>query len=80
MEQITDKFFKDMMHERKRQIEKWGFRVLDMPYYLTILVEEVGEVARAILDKDPKDIRDELIQVATVAKTMAENLDVEDIK
>jgi NTP pyrophosphatase (non-canonical NTP hydrolase) len=34
---------------------------------LTILMEEVGEVARAILERDPYNLREELVQVAAVA-------------
>lgn len=44
---------------------------------LAILVEEVGEVARAILDDDALDgpVRDELVQVAAVAVAIIEGLD-----
>ena len=39
-------------HERIRQDEKWGAdRSLHPSLWLTILVEEVGEVAEAILDE-----------------------------
>lgn len=33
----------------------------------TVLAEECGEVARAVLDKNDNQLRDELIQVAAVA-------------
>lgn len=55
------------------------------PARLAVLVEEVGEVARAVLergdaggeayDKHGKDIRKELIQVAAVAFAWIEGLD-----
>jgi hypothetical protein len=32
-----------------------------------VLMEEAGEVARAVLDKDPAEVRRELVQVAAVA-------------
>ena len=41
---------------------------------LAILVEEVGEVARAICDRDPEHMREELIQVAAVAVAWVEAL------
>lgn len=56
----------------------------DMPDQecLTVLVEEVGEVARAVLEKarlandaHGKDLRKELIQVAAVAVAWIERLD-----
>jgi NTP pyrophosphatase (non-canonical NTP hydrolase) len=51
--------------------------------WLTVLVEEVGEVANAMLESifgqaDPKDIRMELIQVAAVAFAMIETIDSND--
>lgn len=42
---------------------------------LVILVEEVGEVARAIQSGDWVNLRDELVQVAAVACAWAEALD-----
>lgn len=42
---------------------------------LAILTEELGEVARAMCDKEPKErLREELIQVAAVATAWAEAL------
>ena len=41
---------------------------------LAILVEEVGEVARAICDRDPEHMREELVQVAAVAVAWVEAL------
>lgn len=44
-----------------------------------ILGEEVGEVARAINDRQPsKELYDELIQVASVAISWAENILMEE--
>jgi len=43
---------------------------------LAVLVEEVGEVSKAIMeDSDPEVIRDEVIQVAAVALAILEGLD-----
>lgn len=46
---------------------------------LPVLVEEVGEVAKAMLeDADPADLRAELVQVAAVALTWLEALRTSD--
>ena len=60
--------------ERIRQDYKWGTKFglrLD-ERWLTILVEEVGEVAEAILRDDDEDIVKELIQVAAVCVSWLE--------
>ena len=41
---------------------------------LTVLTEEVGEVGRAILDRDHPNLRAELIQVAAVAVAWLEGM------
>lgn len=62
----------DIVKERKRQDAKWGSqRHLDPLLWNAILGEEVGEVSKAILEKDP-GLYDELIQVAAVATAWAE--------
>jgi hypothetical protein len=47
-------------------------------YKLAVLTEEIGEVARAILEHDdPAHLRQELIQTAAVAVAWAESIPVE---
>lgn len=46
----------------------------DMGAKLAVLIEEVGEVARAICEKDTKNLREELIQVSAVAASMAQGV------
>lgn len=55
--------------ERDRQDAKFGKcpRNIASEVWLTILMEEVGEVARAIIEKDSINYEHELIQVAAVA-------------
>ena len=54
--------------ERRVQDLKWGSqRELDDKTWLAVLVEEVGEVARAILERDPDNLHEELVQIAAVA-------------
>lgn len=65
-----------VMTERQRQDQKWGAnRDLDDGTWLKILVEEVGEVAKAMLEKDLTNLREELVQVAAVAVAAIENID-----
>lgn len=47
---------------------------------MTVLMEEVGEVARAILERDYKNLFDELIQTAAVCVAMAEVMKEERFK
>lgn len=61
--------------ERGRQDEKWGIQNHEPAYWALILGEEVGEVSRAILEKDPANYREELIQVAAVCVAAVESFD-----
>ena len=75
LEQILD--------ERIRQDNKWG----DAPgewkcsaaIKLAVLAEEFGEVANALLERDGKNCRVELIQVAAVALKWLEAYSAEEI-
>lgn len=64
---MLNNIIKDICAERTRQDEKWGQQDHDEDRWLTILVEEVGEVAKAIQDDDPINYLEELTQVAAVA-------------
>ncbi|MGD8172171.1 MazG-like family protein [Vibrio sp. TRT 21S02] len=62
------------MNEMSAQDEKWGAdRELSPFMWNAILVEEVGEVSKAILEKE--GLREELVQVAAVALQWIENID-----
>ena len=68
-----------ILGERDRQDAKWGPQDHTLPEWITILLEEVGELAAAILchkfgnDDHPElDWRKEAIQVAAVALSMVE--------
>jgi hypothetical protein len=61
-------------NERARQDAKWGAANIvnkDRKSALVVLMEEVGEAARADLEDDSGGFRDELIQVAAVAAVEA---------
>jgi NTP pyrophosphatase (non-canonical NTP hydrolase) len=73
------KIFDEVLKERERQIELWEreFYVWDasLEHKNTVLVEEVGEVAHAILENDIDNLREELIQVAAVCVAWLETLE-----
>ena len=68
-----------IIEERERQDAKWGPQDHELAMWVTILMEEVGELAAAALchrfgnDDHPElDWRKEAIQVAAVALSMTE--------
>lgn len=67
--------------ERDRQIAKWGRRRNHRHlYWLGILMEEVGEAAKAVIEIKPwYDIQKELVQVAAVAVAWMECVEDGDI-
>jgi len=85
---IRDAIDIQINQERLRQDEKWGVQNHDPFTYLAILGEEVGESNQAALEahtwevgqkgnkwKSLEHYREELIQVAAVAKAMIECVD-----
>lgn len=71
--------FKAVQDERDRQDRKWGgvpgVDRRDDHTYPAVLTEEVGEACKAWLEREPMDLREELIQVAAVAIAWVEELD-----
>ncbi len=70
-----------VLAERARQDTTWRGGLGDCSHpdtpdrqRLTVLTEEVGEVARAILDHQPDQLRAELVQVAAVCAAWLEGL------
>lgn len=61
--------------ERIRQIDKWGDDHHTPEKYYTILGEEFGEIANAMLENDWENYRKELIQVAAVCVRMIQSFD-----
>lgn len=62
--QILDKIRVELAHQDR----KWGAdRILDRNLWVTILTEEIGEVARGSLDNDVDNYLDELVDVAATA-------------
>ncbi len=59
--------------ERDRQDAKWGVQRHEANMWLAILMEELGEAARATLEGDPVGYVDELVHVAAVAVAAIES-------
>ena len=73
---VQNLVLKDVVQERKRQASKWGDqRHNSHETWNVIGVEEVGEVARAIYEKDDiSHLYEEIIQVAAVYVAWAESI------
>ncbi len=73
----------EVRRERTRQDLQWGWTNRDPAWHLAVLMEEVGELARALHDARFADggeqaianARDEAVQVAAVAVAFVEGLD-----
>ena len=62
-----DKFLNLIKEERQMQDKKWWNPHFSSNYSgVAVLTEEVGEVARVVLEKDTDNLKGELIQVAAV--------------
>ena len=70
---LTADILKCVEAERGRQDEKWDEQSYDFHLWLTILMEEVGEVARAVWDEHEEHAAAELIEVAAVAVAAVED-------
>lgn len=60
--------------ERRRQDAQWGTEFPDRSddRWLTILTEEAGEAAHAILSGNEKNLVEEIVQIAAVAVSWLE--------
>lgn len=59
--------------EMDRQLVKWGIQKHDSLMWISILTEELGEVAKAINEDKLDELRAELIQCAAVICTWLQN-------
>jgi NTP pyrophosphatase (non-canonical NTP hydrolase) len=71
-----------VIRERDRQNAKWGRRDHDPLFWLAILTEELGEVAKEVVEMNGGDplaglarLRNELVQLAAVAVAAVEYVD-----
>lgn len=65
----------NVLHEREQQDQKWGEQNHNPKIWLAILMEEVSEVAKALIENEPRNYRNELVQVAAVAISAIESFD-----
>ena len=68
----VERAFARIRLERVDQDDKWGEQNHTWDYWLGILMEEVGELAKAIIERDSAQVDAELTQVAAVAVSMME--------
>jgi NTP pyrophosphatase (non-canonical NTP hydrolase) len=72
-EKRAAEFAAAVVAERARQDAKWGARAdHSLAFWLAILLEEVGECARAVLERDHANLARELVQVAAVCQRIFE--------
>jgi NTP pyrophosphatase (non-canonical NTP hydrolase) len=70
---MQEKIIELVVAERQRQIKKWGKQNQTMFMWLLILQEEMGEVAKAIIDDEGQEqLLTEAVQVAAVAVQICE--------
>jgi len=65
----------ELLAERKRQMEEWGEQSHDDFYWLGILVEEVGEVAKSLIQFKFKEARKEIIECGAVCIAWIDSID-----
>lgn len=70
-----DAILTSVLEERQRQDDKFGAspRSLHSSVWILVLMEELGEVARAVLQGDSTNYRDELIQVTACGMAALED-------
>jgi len=71
----TEDVLVEVHGECNRQDTLWGEQNHAPEKWLAILLEEAGEAAKAFLDGERANYREELVQVAAVAVTAIESLD-----
>lgn len=76
MSEATGKILHQLECERDFQDRKWGEQNHHNDYWNGIIMEEVGEAAKVVIERgDIKELRAELMQVAAVAVCWIECLD-----
>ena len=64
---ITKEAFNNLIEiEREAQDEKWGEQRHSDEKWLAILLEELGEAAKAVLEKNEEGLLEKTVQVAAV--------------
>lgn len=80
MEPRTLRLIKSILLERRQQDLKWGKQEHNAAWWMNILMEEVGEASKAVLEQSPEQYREEMIQVAAVALAALESFEEHGLK
>lgn len=76
---ITKDAFNHLIQlERNDQDEKWGEQRHSDEKWLTILLEEIGEAAKAVLEENDEALLVEVVQVAAVLENWVTSRDFYD--
>ena len=76
---ITKETFNDLIQmERNAQDEKWGEQRHSDEKWLTIILEELGEAAEAVLEKNEEGLLVEVVQVAALLQAWVTSRDFHD--
>ena len=67
--------FAEIIAEQSRQLVKWGVQNHDDFYWLGIVVEELGEVSKELIEGNPSEMRKELVQLAACCVSWLECLE-----
>lgn len=73
----TSKVLAAVHEERVHQDKKWGVQEHEPERWFTILLEELGEAAKARLEMDSTGYRAEMVSVAAVVVAAIEQFDRE---
>ena len=78
---IREKIFQQISDERDRQNEKWGGKDHDLQHskniWTRLIVRQLGDADRALERGDTDDWGNQMVQVAALAVTALECLEVE---
>ena len=73
---ITKEAFNNLIQiERNAQDEKWGEQRHSDEKWLAIILEELGEAAKAVLEKNEEGILEETVQVAALLQVWVTSRD-----
>ena len=76
---ITKETFNNLIQtERNAQDEKWGEQRHSDEKWLTILLEELGEAAEAVLENNDEALLVEVVQVAAVLENWVTSREFDD--
>ena len=73
---ITKEAFNNLIEiEREAQDKKWGEQHHSDEKWLAIILEELGEAAKAVLEEDDEALLEEVVQVAAVLQNWVTSRD-----